>query len=170
MTDYQQQYPPPGYNQPPPPPKQRRGCLIPALVAGVVLAALFVLAAIASTSSEDDNGAETAPGATETPAAAPPGVEGEAGEIDDVTVDRCDAQPGLGWAIAGGTITNDSSGTSTYFLELNILDAAGTVVGNTFASVANVPAGGNATWEAPSAVELPEGGQCKLTSVERMAS
>lgn len=50
------------------------------------------------------------------------------------------------------------------------MDAAGTVVGNAISSVANVPAGGNATWEAPSTAELPEGGSCQLTSVERVAS
>jgi hypothetical protein len=87
-----------------------------------------------------------------------------------VTLDACEREPVIGWAIARGTIANNSSGTSTYFIELNVVDAAGTVVGNAISSVANVPAGGNAAWEAPATVELPEGGSCVLTSVDRMAS
>lgn len=175
----------PGYYAQQPPPKRRGGCGKAALIALAVLGALFVVAIIAAivgggdgdgdTATEDTSGTTAAPEATAAPdeteaPGGPPNPEGEPDEIDDVVLDSCENDPTVGLAVARGTIANNSSEASTYLIELNIVDAAGTVIGNTLATVANVPADGNANWEAPSTVELPEGGSCVLTSVDRVAA
>jgi hypothetical protein len=169
--------PPPGDQYPPqygqPPASRGGGCGRAALIAlaavGAVVVLLIVVAVIAVGGSDDDDNGDTATDTTAAPGA-PSGAAGEPDEVDDVTLDSCDAQPGVGWAVARGTIANDSPETATYFIEVNVLDSAGTVVGNALSSMANVPANGNASWEAPSTVEMPEGGSCQITSVERVAS
>jgi hypothetical protein len=171
MTD-QQPPPPPPYGQYPPqaPPQSRGGgCGKAALIALAAIGGLVVLVVVitivAVASSDDDDG-DTATGS---------GVETESGNTenppqDDVTLETCEAAPTVGLTTARGSILNHSSETSTYFIEVNVLDPAGTVIGNGIASVANVPAGGTATWEAPTASTHAEGVTCDLAEVNRVAS
>jgi hypothetical protein len=162
-----QPYPYPG--QQPPPPSRRGGCGKAALIGLAVIGALVVLVVIVSiiavgtADDEDDDrandtGVRTESGNTESP------------PQEDVVIDSCEAAPGLNFATAKGTIRNHSSETSTYFIEVNITDEAGTIVGNAVSSVANVPAGGTATFEAPSTVEMAPGVTCRLAEVNRVAS
>lgn len=167
----------------PPPRERRRGCGRTALLAVAAVVLVVVIVVVSTSAGEDDGDSTTASSATSEDTATPgttasagttaapsgpPAVQGDEDEVDDVTLERCENEFDI--AVATGSIANDSSKASTYFIELNVLDADGTVVGNAFTTVDDVPAGGRATWEAPSTSALPAGGQCVLTSVERMGA
>jgi hypothetical protein len=173
----------PGYYAQQPPPQKKRGCGKAMLLALAAVAVVIVVAIVAVVVASDDDDGDTATDdateGTEAPSADEDdsadtedsaGVEGESDEIDDVTVDTCRNDPAVDWAAASGTATNDSSETSSYAIELNIVDSSGTIVGNATSFVENVPPGGDASWEALSTVALPEGGSCVLTSVDRTAA
>jgi hypothetical protein len=137
--------------------------LIALAVVGGLVVVFVILAVIAVSSSDSDDdggtsGVETESGNTENP------------PQDDVVIDTCEASQGLNLVSAKGTITNHSSKTSTYFIEINITDEAGTILGNAVSSVANVPAGGTAQFEAPSTAEMAPGVSCTLVEVNRVAS
>jgi hypothetical protein len=180
MTDHPPQPPPPpphGEGSQPPypyagqqPPAQSRGrgcgraALIGLAVVGGLVVLLVIVSVIAVGTADDDNGDQ-----------ADTGVRTESRNTenppqDDVVIDSCEASQGLNFATAKGTITNHSSETSNYVIEVNITDEAGTVLGNTGSVVNNVPAGGTALFEAPSTVEMAPGVSCELTDVNRFAS
>lgn len=157
--------PPPlagGDPAPAPPPKKRRRW--PWVVAGLLV--IVVIAAVAGGGSEDDDppvntetndGPDTESGNTDNP---PP---------DDVTLDVCGSGE-ANFIEAGGLITNHSSKASTYFIEVEFVDASGTRYGEGIASSSTVAPDQKVEWSASGLVEPRPDTTCRVTSVERFAA
>lgn len=158
------------------PPPERKGGTNKGMLIGLgvvaVLVVIAIVAAVVAASDDDDDDGDTA---TEDVIDDDAGeidddiddIEGDADEIDDVELDTCRNDPAVDWAAASGTVENDWPEASTYVIDLDIVDADGTVVGSASSSVENVPPDADATWEALASVPLPEGGSCVVTSVDR---
>jgi hypothetical protein len=67
-------------------------------------------------------------------------------------------------------ITNRSSGRSNYIVSVNLLDAAGTKIGEGFASSNNVEAGQSAVDDVAAMVSAGTLARCVVTEVNRFAS
>lgn len=84
----------------------------------------------------------------------------------DVTMTSCAADT-IGIS-AKGELVNHSSKRSTYTIEVNFYDQAGTQVGSGFDFVNNVAPDGRATWEATGFNDQAE--RCEIIEVTRSAS
>ncbi|NYI08264.1 FxLYD domain-containing protein [Allostreptomyces psammosilenae] len=89
---------------------------------------------------------------------------------EDVTVDACEVDPDLSWPVATLTVTNNSSETSNYMIDVEFVDASGTRVDEGFAATNDLAAGQTAQVEAQGLTEVPQDVECKVLRVERYAS
>jgi len=118
------------------------------------------LLALAACSAEADtqpagSGVDTESGNTEHP---PPA---------DVAITTCAPDPDVGWILAAGTITNHTSKASTYFVQVEFVDANGIRYAEGITSSSTVAPGQAVEWEASGLTEARAGGKCKLISVDR---
>lgn len=125
------------------------------LVLALALAACGDLEESADAGSSD--GPQTNSGNSENP---PP---------DDVELNDCSATE-FGTVAASGVIVNHSSKPSTYFIEVEFVDASGTRFDESIASSSTVAPGQQVEWEAPGIEGPRDGMQCRITSVERYAA
>ncbi len=87
----------------------------------------------------------------------------------DVTVSRCEADPGGGRPSVDGEINNHSSKASTYAFNVTFTDSAGNKVSNGAVSVARVDPGATARWHADGVASAKGPLQCKVGNVVRTA-
>jgi len=141
----------------------------------VVVLAAGSMAAIASGEAEDtEGGGGDGGGATaeEGQPAAESDVSGEPDQVDDVTLGECTTDPTLNLLTGTVEVTNDSSDTSDYNIEVVFQSADGaTQFGTGTAFVSSLASGQTTTAEVATLDEAPaEPFECKLTSVFRTAS
>ena len=87
----------------------------------------------------------------------------------DVTVSRCEADPGGGRPTADGDINNHSSKDSAYAFTVQFTDSSGNKVSEGAVTVASVEPGATAQWHAVGLSGAKGPLTCKPTSVERTA-
>ncbi len=87
----------------------------------------------------------------------------------DVTVTRCEADPGGGRPTAEGQINNPTSKDSAYIFTVQFADPAGNTVSEGPVTVASVAAGGSATWRTDGLARARGPLACEPTNVERTA-
>jgi hypothetical protein len=88
----------------------------------------------------------------------------------DVVLDVCGPHDATNWAVASGTITNHSSGTSDYVVTVEFVDPAGVrYTTGSFAAQA-VAADQTIEWEGLGLEEFRQGTTCDLVEVQRWAS
>ncbi|MFJ4849167.1 FxLYD domain-containing protein [Streptomyces sp. NPDC088733] len=181
------QYPPPsgppqpGWAAPPPAPrKSGAGKIVGFGCLGIVL--LFVLfgivaVAVSGGSSDDDPkpGASRASGDAPAMKAEDGVAEAEtepepAGPTGDVTLTACEIEPYTTWPSAKLTITNRSSKTSNYMVEVEFVDAKGTRISEGYAATNNLRPGRTAKEEAQGTAEATGKVTCRVTEVTRYAS
>ncbi|MFD5087519.1 FxLYD domain-containing protein [Kitasatospora sp. NPDC058201] len=117
--------------------------------------------------------APTLPAAVPTlPTAVPslPAAPGNADATGDVELTSCDVDATLHWPSAQLKVTNRSSKSSNYMIQVEFVDAAGTRIGEGLAATNNLAAGQAATLKAQGAVETKGKISCKVTNVTRYAS
>ncbi|MFJ3203763.1 FxLYD domain-containing protein [Streptomyces sp. NPDC086989] len=166
-----QQYAQPTPPQGPPPKKVGAGKIVGFSCLGIV--GLVVISAVAGLAGSSDPKKEAAPpaaagvGAAPSPVAkaAPPG-----GAEGDVQIKTCEVDPSLGWAKAGLTITNRSSKTSNYMVQVEFVDASGTRLGDALAATNNLAPGQSAQNTAQGLDQIKSKITCKVTKVTRYAS
>ena len=87
----------------------------------------------------------------------------------DVRIVSFSGPDALGFYTGTAEVTNNSSGTSDYYIEANVEDSAGTVQGYTNATVSNLAAGAKATVDfVPT--EGAAGWTLVVTEVQRTSS
>lgn len=189
MTD--QPPPPPPYGGPPqygqqPPGRKRGGCGKAALIGLAVfggLILLVIIVAIVGAGSEDDDGdtatdttaaedtATETTGAEETESPQP---EGEADEVDDARISECTTDPTTGWMLARVEVTNNSSGRSTYFMDVAFESPGGGEQLATSPVVINdLEPDQTTTADAMTATEAPGGEgsfECRIVDLDRMSA
>ena len=139
------------------------GCLGSLLL--VVLVIVIVLVAVnsgsKSTSTSTPSGS-TSPLSGSNNTAHPPAA--------DVTVTSCRVDPSTNWPAARLEITNHSSKTSNYTVQVQFLNSSGTRVADGLAAASNVAPGERALETAQSLDTVSGNVTCNVTSVERFAS
>jgi hypothetical protein len=88
----------------------------------------------------------------------------------DVTIVKCQADPGGGKPTASGTIVNHSSKTSRYTVHVKFYDSSGNAVGDGISAVGSVDADETAKWDATGSLDAKGPVTCKLDSVTRNQS
>ncbi|MFF3562051.1 FxLYD domain-containing protein [Streptomyces sp. NPDC002574] len=177
----QPQYPPPsgppqpGWGAPPAPKKSGAGKIVGFGCLGIVL--LFVLfAIIAVAASSGGGGDDPKPGASMASADAPGrhgddgAKEASAGPSGDVKLIACEIEAFTTWPSAKLTITNRSSKTSNYMVQVEFVDAKGTRISEGFAGTNNLRPGQSAQEVAQGTAEATGKVTCRVTDVTRYAS
>lgn len=162
--------PPPG--QPPygpPPPERRsrfgRGCLFGCLGSLLLVVLVIVIVAVAVHSGSKPtptSSGSTSPLSGSNNTAHPPTA--------DVTVTSCTVDPTTNWPAAKLEITNHSSKTSNYTVQVEFLNPSGTRVADALGAATNVAPGERAIETAQSLDVVSGDVTCRVTSVERYAS
>ncbi len=88
---------------------------------------------------------------------------------EDVTLGECIPTGPLGPS-ATGTLTNPSSDLSNYVIDVNFMDAAGTLIASGTAFVNNVPSGYSAQWRADSLATDYTAVSCQVVRVDRYST
>ncbi|MER6396823.1 FxLYD domain-containing protein [Kitasatospora sp. NPDC001603] len=111
-----------------------------------------------------------APGATVPSLPAIPTVPGAADATGDVELAGCEVDATLHWPSAQLKVTNHSSKSSNYMIQVEFVDAAGTRIGEGVAATNNLAAGQAATLKAQGATDAKGKVSCKVTNVTRYAA
>lgn len=82
----------------------------------------------------------------------------------------CTVDPSTSWPAAKLEITNHSSKTSNYTVQVEFLNSSGTPVADALAGATNVAPGERAIETAQSLDVVSGSVTCKVTSVDRFAS
>jgi hypothetical protein len=146
-----------------------------------LLAATAVLGLAAcnpkSTSSTTTASAVPATTPAATSAATPPAATvpatpagGAADPAGDVEITACEVDPTLHWPSAQVKITNKSSKSSNYIINIEFLDSSGTRIGEGLAATNNLEPGKVATQKAQGAAEANGKVSCKVAKVTRYAA
>lgn len=166
--------PQPGWGQPPqgpPPKKNKAGKIVGFSCLGIVglIVVIAVAGAIASSGSpkKEASSPPAAAGAPSAPAGKPADPDGADG---DVQIKSCEVDSDMSWAKADLTITNRSSKTSNYLIEIEFVDGAGTRLGEAVAATSNLAPGQAAQQTAQGADQIKGKISCKVTKVTRYAS
>lgn len=93
-----------------------------------------------------------------------------AGPEGDVKITACEVDSALRWPSAKLTITNRSSKTSNYMVQLEFVDAKGTRISEGIAATNNLAPGQAAKETAQGTAEAEGKISCKVTEVTRYAS
>jgi hypothetical protein len=115
-------------------------------------------------------GAPAAPGATAPTLPGIPTVPGSADATGDVELAGCEVDATLHWPSAQLKVTNHSSKSSNYMIQVEFVDAAGTRIGEGVAATNNLAAGQAATLKAQGATDTKGKISCKVTNVTRYAA
>lgn len=89
--------------------------------------------------------------------------------LKEVKITAC-ARDALGDVIVRGTTHNTSSGRSNYFIDVVVVDPAGTQLDSSNAVASNVDPDQTAKWQAPTTAKFGAGITCKVADVIRTAS
>jgi len=133
------------------------GCLKLIGAAVVLVIVLVVVLAIALGGSAKKKATTVGSGTTAHPAAA------------DVQLGTCTRDDATGWYTANLTVTNHSSKSSNYIIEVGLQSADGaTKYDNLLASVSNLASGQSSPQKAQSLTQVPAGAVCKVDKVTRL--
>lgn len=180
--------PPPGWQQPGwagPPPQPRKsnagkiigfGCL-----GGVLLLVLVVISGVVGVLATGGGSGDRKPGASkgsdQAPAAPSKSKDSgdveekeEAGATGDVKIDACTVDDLIKWPAAELTITNRSSKTSNYMVQVEFVDSSGTRIGEGLAAANNLAPGRQAKETAQGLKKATGKVTCRVTEVTRYAS
>ncbi|MFB6805437.1 FxLYD domain-containing protein [Streptomyces sp. NPDC056387] len=172
-----QQYPQPdqpqaGWGTPPqgPPPKKAgAGKIVGLSCLGVV--GLVIVIGIAGAVVGGTPKKETTPPAA---ASSQPGAAVKPADSDgangDAQIKSCEVDSDMGWAKAELTITNRSSKTSNYMIQVEFVDETGTRLGEAIAATNNLAPGQAAQQTAQGLDQIKGKITCKVTKVTRYAS
>lgn len=147
-------------------------------VAGLLIAAAAVVACdpVATTTTTTTSSASSpvkpASGASvqaSQPAAAPPAPDAKDAK-SDVEIKSCEVDGTLNWPSAGLTITNHSSKSSNYIINIEFVDAGGTRLAEGIAATNNLAAGQAANVKAQGTGEVKGKISCRVVDVTRYAS
>lgn len=179
----QQPTPPPYGYAPPPPKKSNVGKILGFGCLGFVAAAILLVIIGVAMSGDSDPGSNP-------PAASNSKEEGDGGEKekaprgakwaskgadtstagwDDIEITSCKAGE-FGYPMAEVKITNRSSDTSNYAIDLEFVDASGKRLSESIVATNNLASGQSTTQEAPALDEVSGEFECKFTNVMRYAS
>lgn len=163
----------PGWTGPPPQPrKSSTGKIIGFGCLGVVVL-VIVVAVLATVASSGGGSSDPKPGASKasTDRGGKSGGEGrQAGPTGDVRIDSCEVDDVMHWPSAKLTITNRSSKTSNYAVQVEFVDAGGTRIGEGFAATNNLGPGKVAKETAQGTGDVKGKVTCRVTEVTRYAS
>ncbi|WUD74565.1 FxLYD domain-containing protein [Streptomyces sp. NBC_00510] len=179
-------YPPPGWQQPGwagPPPQPRKsntgkiigfGCL-----GVVVLVVLVVISGVVGVLATRGGSSDPKPGASKEPNRAPAAPseskdsgddEEEAGATGEVKIDACTIDDLIKWPAAELTITNRSSKTSDYVVQVEFVDSSGKRIAEGLAATKNLEPGQQAKETAQGLNKATGKITCRVTEVTRYAS
>jgi hypothetical protein len=185
VTHPQQPQQPPAWGAPPPQPPKKApvGKIIGLGCGGLIV--LFVLLAIAGALISDKSDPKPTPPATPpvssaagapSPAApapaqpsAPAPAAGDAA-AGDVQLSDCSVDSVLKWPSVKVTITNKSSKSSNYLIQVEFLDSAGVRISEGVAAANSVAAGQTAVQKAQGTSETSGKVTCKVLKVTRYAA
>jgi hypothetical protein len=187
-----EQPPNPGYGYPqqpygyaPPPPKKSPvgkilgfGCL-----GAVAATILLVIIGVAVSGGDDNGGGTTASDSSDSDANGPAeeekeprgfkwaakGADTSTAGWDDVEITSCEAGE-FGYPKAEVKITNRSSDTSNYSINLEFVDPSGKRLSEGIAATNNLASGQSTTQEASGFEEVSGEFKCKFTEITRYAS
>ncbi|MGW4724221.1 FxLYD domain-containing protein [Streptomyces sp. NPDC004291] len=166
------QEPPPGWGHPPPgapggPPPRRKGRtgkVIGFSCLGVVVLIVAILALTLASGGGDDE-----PERTATPSPVRESRE-EDGPRGDVKIEACAVDPSTKWPSAELLITNRSSKASTYFVNVEFVDASNKRLDEAVVSSSAVAPGQEAKVKAQGLNQITSEITCRITDVTRLAS
>ncbi|WP_275672748.1 FxLYD domain-containing protein [Streptomyces anulatus] len=174
------QQPPQWGGQPPAPKKSNAGKVIGFGCLGAV-ALLVVLGAVGMALGGTDSGSDTGSDgvlevtaspsegaakekAPEAEAEAPKGAEG------DVKITACEVDSAMQWPSASLDVTNRSSKTSNYIVQVEFVDKDGTRLGEGTAALNNLAPGQVSKEKAQGLTQVSGKVECRVTKVTRYAS
>lgn len=128
------------------------------LVAVIVVGGVASSSSSSKTDSKQNGGVQTVSNNGENPPQA------------DVSITSCDLDQYLSYPQATLHITNHSTKTSDYMIEVNFLDASGTKIADGTAISNNIEAGQSAIEKATGLSSMKGAITCKVTDVNRFAS
>ncbi len=143
-----------------------RGCL--SIVGGLVVLIVIIVVIVVVAGGSKKTSSSTRSGATGTSSPSTKGLQFAA----DVALNSCTQDPTTGWYDAALTVTNHSSKSSTYTIEISLLSADGKTKYDTMLADVEALAPGQASPQKAQSLtsDVPAGAVCKVTSIERFAS
>jgi len=162
--------PPAGQGGPPPPRRSSAGKIIGFSCLGVLALVVVLVIAVMATGGGDDepDRTPTSPAATrETPGSQRPQEEGPEG---DVKISACAVDSATRWASAELLITNRSSKSSNYIVQVEFVDASGRRLDEATAATNNVAPGQQSKVTAQGLTQITAKITCRITDVTRYAS
>lgn len=143
------------------------------IAASLLLAAAALTAcdpaATSTTKISTTSGGAGAPVQASQPAAAPPAAGGDDAN-GDVEIVSCQVDPTLHWPSADLKITNHSSKSSNYIVNIEFVDDGGTRLAEGIAATNNLAAGQAANVKAAGTAEVKGKVSCKVSKVTRYAA
>ncbi|GJF32870.1 hypothetical protein KNE206_55700 [Kitasatospora sp. NE20-6] len=102
--------------------------------------------------------------------AATPATAGDGDKAKDAEITKCEVDGTLHWPSAEVTITNHSSKSSNYIVQVEFLDASGTRVGEGMAATNGLAPGQKSVQKAQGASDIKGKMSCKVIDVTRYAA
>lgn len=142
-----------------------------AAVSVTLLIGLTACVAPADTSSKKSTAAPVPAVTGDQQPSGAPAPAGDGDKLKDAKITACKVDDVLGWPSAELTVTNHSSKTSNYMIQVEFLDEAGTRVGEGIAATNNLAASQSANLKAQGAADSKgKKLSCRVTDVTRYAS
>ncbi|MFJ5070265.1 FxLYD domain-containing protein [Kitasatospora sp. NPDC088556] len=143
-----------------------------ALTIAAASATILGLAACDPNATSTSTSKDTAPAAAGSPAAtqAAPAAAGGGEAAKDVEITKCSINDLLKMPEAEVKITNHSSKSSNYIVQIEFTDASGTRVAESAAATNNLAPNQSAVQKAPGSAQVNGKVSCKVTNVTRYAA
>jgi uncharacterized protein (UPF0333 family) len=103
-------------------------------------------------------------------AAKPAAPAGDGDKAQDAAITKCEVDKTLGWPSAEVTITNHSSKSSNYMVQVEFLDASGTRISEGIAATNGLAPGQKSIQKAQGTAEGKGKLSCKVIDVTRYAA
>ncbi|MET9611728.1 hypothetical protein [Kitasatospora indigofera] len=104
------------------------------------------------------------------PAGAAPAAAGDGDKLKDVEITNCQVDAVLHWPSAELKITNHSSKSSNYMIQIEFIDTAGTRIAQGVAATNGLAAGQSSVQKAQGAAEAKGQVSCRVIDVTRFAA
>ncbi|PBC69660.1 hypothetical protein BX265_6998 [Streptomyces sp. TLI_235] len=114
--------------------------------------------------------AQSAGGGPSAGGVAAPATAGGADKTQDVEIAKCQADTTLHWPSAEVTITNHSSKSSNYLVQVEFLDGSGTRVAEGMAATNGLAPGQKSIQKAQGATAIKDKLSCRVIDVTRYAA
>ena len=134
------------------------------------LAATLSLTACGNSGTSNPTPTTTTPRTPSTHATTAPATPKDHTAGNDVKIDSCEVDPTTGFPAAKITITNHSSKTSNYAVQVEFVNAGGTRLDEGLAATNNLASGQASEETAQGTTQVSGTISCKVTDVTRYAS